>query len=60
VLVKELQAPGRLKLLQQQQHRFSVQSVQQWLESHKYGRFLSDNVLYIKVDENEQIAHREW
>jgi hypothetical protein len=39
------------------QLRFSVHSVQQWLESHNYGRLLAHNHLYIKVDEkNEQIT----
>ena len=46
-------------LLQLHQLRLSVHSVQQWLESHNYGRLQSDNDLYIKVDEkDEQIRHR--
>ena len=43
------------------QHRLSVHSVQQWLESHKFASavFCQPTISpYIKVDENKQIAHR--
>src|SRR5204862_7895944 len=41
------------------QHRLSVHSVQQWLESHKLlPSSVSQRSLHIKVDENKQIAHR--